>query len=166
MRCPHCYASEDKVIDSRTCKEGEAIRRRRECISCGKRFTTYEEIVRAELFVIKNDGRREEFSPANIRRGIELACWKRQVTQADLDHLILDITRTIYDRVESEIKSSEIGGIVMAALQEFDDVAYIRFASVYRQFADVDEFIKELKEITSVNKKSRKKQSARVTHQE
>ncbi len=149
MRCPHCSFNGDKVIESRTVKEGDAIRRRRECTSCGKRFTTYEEVVKTELFVIKNDGRREEFRPASIRRGIELACWKRNIRTEDLDRMQQEVVRMITDEHENEVSSSEIGAAVMKVLKKYDEVAYIRFASVYRQFTDAEEFISQVKEVST-----------------
>lgn len=149
MRCPHCSFNGDKVIESRTVKDGEAIRRRRECADCGKRFTTYEEVVKTELFVIKNDGRREEFRPATIRRGIELACWKRNVRSEDLDIMRDKVVRFVTEKYEGEVTSSQIGTAVMDVLKECDEVAYIRFASVYRKFTDAAEFISQVKEVST-----------------
>lgn len=149
MRCPHCSNNGDKVIESRTVKDGDAIRRRRECNDCGKRFTTYEEVVKAELFVIKNDGSRDEFRPASIRRGIELACWKRNLRTEDLDRMQNEVVKTVTEKFESEVKSSQIGEVVMQVLKDFDEVAYIRFASVYRKFTDAEEFINQVKEVAA-----------------
>ncbi len=146
MRCPQCNGNEDKVLESRSVKDGRAIRRRRKCLACEKRFTTYEEIVRAELYVIKNDGRREEFSPMNIRKGIERACWKRNLTSDDLDGLLQRVVKIISEKFEGDVSSSEVGKVVMQQLKETDEVAYIRFASIYRQFTDASEFISEVQE--------------------
>lgn len=157
MRCPNCACTEDKVIDSRTSKDGYAIRRRRECLKCTNRFTTYEEVVRSEIHVIKNDGRREEFSPAKIKDGVQRALWKCNVVDDDIERLKQDIIREINERFDNEVNSSQIGECVMKQLKGFDDVAYIRFASVYRKFADVDEFIDELKEMRNKKPIGRKR---------
>lgn len=151
MRCPHCGFNGDKVIESRSVKDGEAIRRRRECADCGKRFTTYEEVVKTDVFVIKNDGRREEFRPATIRRGIELACWKRHLRSEDLDRMQYEVVRKVTENYESEVSTSQIGEVVMQVLKKYDEVAYIRFASVYRQFTDAEEFIDQVKQVSIEN---------------
>ncbi|MGL4853816.1 MAG: transcriptional regulator NrdR [Lentisphaeria bacterium] len=144
MRCPHCSNKEDKVIESRTIKDGDVIRRRRECFGCGRRYTTYEEVVRSDLFVIKNDGCREEFTPSNIRKGIELACWKRKISSEELDEMQQQCVQRITEKYEDEVKSSDIGAVVMEVLKEHDHIAYIRFASIYRNFTDAEDFISEV----------------------
>lgn len=138
MKCPKCGKDDDKVLDSRAARDGAAIRRRRECLACGHRFTTYEEIDRDEVRVIKRDGRREPFSRAKLERGVRIACEKRPVSD--------DQVRTLIDSVVSaldgdEISSEKIGELVMERLHKLDEVAYIRFASVYRRFTDVNQFL-------------------------
>ncbi|NMA43076.1 MAG: transcriptional repressor NrdR [Oligosphaeraceae bacterium] len=148
MRCPKCSCNDDKVIESRVSKEGETIRRRRQCLSCSHRFTTYETVLPAEITVVKNDGRREEFKPDKLRAGIKLACWKRAVSPETMDKLVGDITNSLASLSESEVSSRQIGEMVMAALKEIDEVAYVRFASVYRKFNDADAFISEVKKLS------------------
>ncbi|MEA2013467.1 MAG: transcriptional regulator NrdR [Verrucomicrobiota bacterium] len=145
MKCPKCNCEEDKVIDTRTSREGAAIRRRRECLDCQYRFTTYEEVVlRPELSVIKNDGTREEFSLSKIRRGVDMACWKRPIHQEEIEKIVKNVSTKISATYVDEIASSKIGAIVIEELRTMDKIAYIRFASVYRSFADVEEFAKEI----------------------
>ena len=147
MKCPTCGHLEDKVIDSRSAKEGQAIRRRRECLSCHRRFTTYETVETTPLFVIKKDGRREAFSREKILNGLYRACEKRPIPaerlQAIVDTLEADLMRQGLD----EVKSSEIGERVMEALHQLDEVAYVRFASVYRHFKDLNQFLEELRSL-------------------
>jgi transcriptional repressor NrdR len=145
MRCPKCGHSDDKVLDSRSAREGASIRRRRQCLSCEYRFTTYEEIVKDELRVIKRDNRREEFSRLKLERGLMRACEKRPVS-ADQIHDLVDQVIESFEG-ESEVTSEQIGQAVMTRLHRLDDVAYIRFASVYRRFADVNQFLKAVKDI-------------------
>ncbi len=145
MRCPSCGHPESKVIDSRDLDEGKAIRRRRECLKCGSRFTTYERIEATNFFVIKKDGRREKFSRDKLRAGIEKACEKRPISSDQIEHLITGIERELGAGAEMEIPSARIGELVMERLRELDEVAYIRFASVYRSFADLATFEKELR---------------------
>jgi transcriptional repressor NrdR len=145
MKCPSCGCQEDKVIDSRTSKEGASVRRRRECIECQYRFTTLEEVVPAEMSVIKRDGNREEFDAQKIRDGMNKACWKRPVRETQIDKLTDDVLKQIEQSGEREIESERIGEIVMVKLQDIDEVAYVRFASVYRKFKDIDQFIDEIK---------------------
>lgn len=146
MRCPHCYCLEDKVVDSRIIKEGAGVRRRRECSNCEHRFTTYESIIHAELKVIKKkENLREDFDREKIRFGVEKACWKRPVSPQDIDRTVDNIVSEIECDFDREIKSKEIGNRVMKALKELDEVAYVRFASVYRQFKDIEQFIEEIK---------------------
>ena len=147
MKCPYCGYKEDKVMDSRTTKEDSSIRRRRECLKCGKRFTTYEYIEEIPLMVIKKDGRREPFDRKKILAGIMKACEKRPVSVEKTEEIVQDIERQILRKFEREVPSSEIGERVMEKLASLDDVAYVRFASVYRQFKDVNQFMKELKDI-------------------
>lgn len=144
MRCPKCSNMGDKVVDSRSVREGGAIRRRRKCLKCGYRFTTYEEIVKNKLRVAKRDGRHEEFSKDKLFSGIERACEKRQISVAELETLtdnIITELEAIHDR---EVPSMEIGKLVMKHLEQLDEVAYVRFASVYRRFRDVNQFLSEV----------------------
>ncbi len=145
MKCPRCNHHEDRVIDSRISKEGISVRRRRECINCLHRFTTIEEIVPAEIYVVKRDQRREEFSPAKIRYGLKKACWKRPIGEEQINQIVANIQQQVEELGEREITGAAIGNIVMKYLRELDEVAYVRFASVYRQFKDIDQFISEIK---------------------
>ena len=146
MRCPQCQCQDDKVVDSRTVKEGVGVRRRRECMNCGHRYTTYESIIHAELKVIKKDGQlREEFDREKIRFGIEKACWKRPISGEDIELMTEKIIKGIETDFDREVATPEIGKRIMNALREKDEVAYVRFASVYRQFKDIDQFIEEIK---------------------
>ncbi|MBO4490253.1 MAG: transcriptional repressor NrdR [Lentisphaeria bacterium] len=147
MRCPRCACQNDKVIDSRATKEGAGVRRRRECLQCGHRFTTHEEIIQAELKVVKRDNTREEFDPEKIRRGVEKACWKRDIAQEEIDSVVQKVCRELEADYEREVPSKDIGEHLMEALRALDKVAYIRFASVYRDFQGVDEFISEVRSI-------------------
>jgi transcriptional repressor NrdR len=147
MRCPRCACQNDKVIDSRATKEGAGVRRRRECLQCGHRFTTHEEIIQAELKVVKRDNTREEFDPEKIRRGVEKACWKRDIAQEEIDSVVQKVCRELEADYEREVPSKDIGERLMEALRALDKVAYIRFASVYRDFQGVDEFISEVRSI-------------------
>jgi len=146
MRCPRCTCQDDKVVDSRATKEGAGVRRRRECLNCGHRFTTYEEIIQAELKVVKRrDNRREDFDREKLRRGIEKACWKRDIPPEKIDALLNKIITAIESEYDREVDSHDIGNRTMMALKELDKVAYVRFASVYRDFKDIDEFIEEIR---------------------
>ena len=147
MKCPFCGSDTDKVVDSRSSKNGESIRRRRECQKCNQRFTTYEYIEDVSLNVIKTDGSREPFDRKKLLRGITISCAKRPVPTDKLDEIVDQIAREIEARGEREISSKTIGEIVMAHLKELDEVAYVRFASVYRKFKDKSEFMNELKSI-------------------
>lgn len=151
MKCPYCRVDNDRVIDTRISEEGFAIRRRRICNQCEKRFTTYERVTELDIKVIKKDGARENFKPEKIRQGLERACWKRPIPTGVLEQAIFEITQKIYQAVDSEIESQAIGEIVMNQLIEIDDVAYIRFASVYRQFADIHDFVEEVRPILDRN---------------
>ena len=147
MQCPSCRAADTRVVDSRLGKEGDAIRRRRHCERCGQRFTTYERIELTLPMVVKKDGRRQPFDRARIASGLTRACEKRPVSMDTIETLATQIERTMMERGESEITSREIGEAVMAALHELDAVAYVRFASVYREFRDVHEFMRELEDL-------------------
>ncbi len=145
MRCPYCNNNENKVTDSRETAEGLAIRRRRECINCGKRFTTYEYVERTPLMVIKKDGRREPFNRQKILNGLLKACEKRPISVEKLEDIITKIEAQLQKKFEQEVESPYIGELVMEKLAGLDDVAYVRFASVYRQFKDINQFMRELK---------------------
>lgn len=145
MRCPYCRNMEDKVIDSRMSGEGVSIRRRRECLKCGKRFTTYEYVERASLMVVKRDGTRKRFDREKIKAGIMKACEKRPVSMDDIERIVEEVEREVQKKTDNEIKSTMIGNAVMEKLHDLDEVAYVRFASVYRRFKDVSHFMKELK---------------------
>ena len=149
MRCPFCGALESKVVDSRLVKEGTAIRRRRECLGCSRRITTYERIEHILPLVVKRDGRRESFDRAKILKGIEKACEKRPISVDTLDRLVNRIEAGCQERGDREIESTDIGERVMEALQRLDEVAYVRFASVYRQFGDLGDFMAELRDLIS-----------------
>ncbi|MDO5783647.1 MAG: transcriptional regulator NrdR [Eubacteriales bacterium] len=144
MKCPYCKFTESKVIDSRPTVDGESIRRRRVCLQCGKRFTTYETIETSSLMVIKKDGSRQPFDREKLMRGIVKACEKRSVTKAQMDALLTDLEQKLYARQENEVSSRIIGEMVLERLVQIDEVAYIRFASVYRDFKDVHSFMEEL----------------------
>ena len=149
MLCPKCHSSEDKVIDSRLMNNGETIRRRRQCLNCNYRFTTHETIIPVNITtVIKRDGRREEFSVDKLREGIRMACWKRNISSEVLDRIVGDITIRLTLLSQSEISSQEIGEMAMEALKQVDEVAYVRFASVYRHFKDADAFVHEVKSLS------------------
>lgn len=145
MKCPFCGGSDDRVVDSRESREGEVIRRRRECESCGRRFTSYETIEEIPYMVVKKDGRRETFDRKKLRAGLVKACEKRPVSPAQLDAIVDEIETRLHDTEEREVGTTDIGARVMDRLRELDKVAYVRFASVYRKFEDVDEFLSELK---------------------
>ena len=147
MRCPFCDSADTKVIDSRPTEEGHAIRRRRGCEKCGKRFTTYEKVEETIIMIIKKDGRREAFDRNKIMSGIIKACEKRPVAVADMERVVNEIERGLNNMMEKEIDSTFIGELVMEKLKELDEVAYVRFASVYRQFTDVNTFIKEIEKL-------------------
>ena len=145
MRCPFCGHLESKVVDSRSSKEGDSIRRRRECLKCGRRYTTYERIEEVTQMVIKKDGRREPFDRWKIKSGIIKACEKRPVSLEQVESLIDGVERTLFNSTEHEVSTEVIGQAVMERLKQLDEVAYVRFASVYRQFRDLNEFMSELK---------------------
>lgn len=147
MRCPFCKAKDSKVIDSRSSDDDMSIRRRRECMECGRRFTTYEEVEQVPLMVIKNDGRRLAFDSNKILQGLIRSCDKRNIPMDDILRLSRDIERSIRNSADREITTNEIGELVMDKLRDFDEVAYIRFASVYRKFADITMFRDELEQL-------------------
>ncbi|MBD8946632.1 MAG: transcriptional regulator NrdR [Clostridiales bacterium] len=147
MKCPFCEYEESKVIDSRPTDEGEAIRRRRECLKCGKRFTTYEKIENIPLMVIKKDGSRQMFDRQKLLNGIMRACEKRPVKTSDMEHIVTEIEAATQNLLEREISSQKIGEMVMERLPKIDEVAYVRFASVYRQFKDINTFVEEVNKL-------------------
>jgi transcriptional repressor NrdR len=149
MKCPFCGHVEDKVIDSRSSNEDKSVRRRRECLKCKKRFTTYEYIEEAPLLVIKKDGRREAFDRNKIISGILKACEKRPVSMEKVEAVVDRVEKDLQKNFDREVKAQVIGEIVMDQLHKVDEVAYVRFASVYRQFKDINHFMKELKDLLS-----------------
>ncbi|WP_419023369.1 transcriptional regulator NrdR [Emergencia sp.] len=147
MRCPYCENPDTKVIDSRPTEEGHAIRRRRGCENCGKRFTTYEKVEESIIMIIKKDGRREAFDRSKVMSGIVKACEKRPVPMAEIERIVDEIERGLNNLMEKEVESNFIGELIMDQLKKVDEVAYVRFASVYRQFTDVNTFIKEIEKL-------------------
>lgn len=152
MKCPSCGFKENKVVDSRLTRESDVIRRRRECFECGRRFTTYERIEENLPFVIKKDGRREPFDREKILTGIKKACEKRPISLATMEELVSKIEKSLVEIGDKEIPSEIIGEKIMKELHGLDEVAYVRFASVYRQFKDINEFMSELKELLDEKK--------------
>ncbi len=148
MRCPKCGCVEDKVIETRASREGDVIRRRRECAECQCRFTTRETLGVGEMVVVKRDGSLAEFDPDKIHASIRHACWKRTVSTKEIDRVVTDITRRLNNLQQREIESKYIGELVMEALQDMDEVAYVRFASVYRRFQGIGEFIDEVRNLS------------------
>ncbi|WP_122788454.1 transcriptional regulator NrdR [Intestinibacillus sp. Marseille-P6563] len=144
MKCPFCNYQDSKVVDSRPTDEGTSIRRRRECLQCGKRFTTYETVERLPLMLIKRDGTRQPYSRDKLLAGVMKACEKRPVSQQRLEQLVDQVEQKLFGTLESEVSSKTIGEMVMEELREIDEVAYVRFASVYRQFKDINTFMEEL----------------------
>lgn len=149
MRCQYCNCTESKVIDSRPTEEGNSIRRRRECCGCGKRFTTYEKIEQTPLMVVKRDGRREAFDIQKVRSGILHACEKLPVSVKQMEDVTLHIEQAAYSASDGEISSQKIGDMVMTELRRLNDVAYVRFAAVYRKFTDLETFMSELQKLVS-----------------
>lgn len=147
MKCPFCKETDNKVIDSRLSKDGTEIRRRRECLVCARRFTTYEHIEKIPIMIIKKDGRREVFSRQKVRNGVQKACQKRDISVNQIETFIDELERDLGETGEKEIPSSYLGEKIMAKLHALDDVAYVRFASVYREFKDVNDFFAELKSL-------------------
>ena len=152
MKCPFCEHTESKVLDSRSTEDDEQIRRRRECLNCGSRFTTYEKIEKIPIYVIKRDGTRQIFSREKLLGGLMKACEKRPVPVATLEKAVDEIEAQLYNSLDLEITSKLIGELAMAKLKDIDEVAYVRFASVYRQFADVESFKKELSKLLGEKK--------------
>lgn len=144
MRCPFCKVDNDKVVDSRQSSEGAVVRRRRECVACGKRFTTYERVEEAPLRVIKKDGSRAPFDREKIRHGIQRACEKRPVSEARIDEIVQSIDDEVSRKYEREVPTRVIGELIMQKLKEVDTVAYVRFASVYREFKDMSDFLETI----------------------
>ena len=147
MKCPDCGDQDSKVIDSRHSEDGASIRRRRECLACQKRFTTYETVESLPIIVVKKDGSRQSFDRTKILNGMVRACEKRPVSMAEMEAAVTDIEQVMQNSLEREISSSEIGELVMERLKPLDEVAYVRFASVYRQFKDINSFMQELNKI-------------------
>jgi transcriptional regulator NrdR len=145
MKCPFCGFLEDKVVDSRESKEGDSIRRRRECLECGRRFTSYERIDEIPYMVVKKDGRREAFDRKKVMSGLLRACEKRPISASQLESIVDEAEKAVQDSPDRELSTSEIGKIIMKRLKTLDKVAYVRFASVYLEFEDVSEFMNELK---------------------
>ena len=147
MKCQYCSCLDSKVIDSRPTDDGNSIRRRRECTNCGRRFTTYEKVELSPLFVVKRDGRRESFDSQKIKAGILHACDKLPVSMQQIDEIVTRVEQKAYASMDSEIQSEKIGDMVMSELKELNDVAYVRFAAVYRKFTDVGTFMNELQKL-------------------
>ncbi len=144
MRCPFCEADNDRVIDSRPSQDGGATRRRRECLNCDRRYTTYERFEAIELKVVKKDGVREPFDPEKLRGGLAKACWKRPISDDQIETIVNEVQAKLLGNGDSEVESHELGSLVMSPLRDLDQVAFVRFASVYRQFEDVRDFVEEL----------------------
>lgn len=157
MKCPHCSHPEDHVIDSRPVENGSVIRRRRECLSCARRFTTYERLEVIPLVVLKSDNRREPFDRAKLREGVLRACKKRDITVEQVERLVTEVETSLQEDYVMEVPSKAIGDLVLARLKELDPVAYIRFASVYRQFSDMDTFLNEVRGLKQEQKLKAKK---------
>ena len=154
MRCPYCSHTEDKVIDSRPAEDNSAVRRRRECLKCGSRFTTYEKVEDTQLIVIKKDGSRQLFDRTKITNCIMKACAKRPVSLDQAEEIAISVEQQLLNSMKREVSSKEIGELIMTRLKDLDEVAYVRFASVYKQFKDVDSFMDELK--TMIEKKEKR----------
>lgn len=162
MKCPFCGHTEDKVVDSRVGRNGEFIRRRRECLRCSRRYTTYEYIEDVLPMVVKRDGRREPFDRQKLRSSILKACEKRSVGVQAVDDIVLDVEARLHERAEKEISSLELGEMVMEHLQRLDQVAYVRFASVYRQFKDIAQFMNEVKGLLRTQEKKGRRPKAKA----
>lgn len=152
MKCMYCGCEDSKVIDSRSADEGRTIRRRRECVQCGKRFTTYETIEDTPVLVVKSGGTRQSYDPLKVKNGIIKACEKRPVSMEKIEQLVDEVTKKIYNSMEQEISSKQIGEMVMEGLKNLDEVAYVRYASVYRSFTDIDSFMQELQKMIATRK--------------
>jgi transcriptional repressor NrdR len=145
MKCPSCQSDNDRVIDSRASQDGYAIRRRRQCLDCKRRYTTYERVEGPAFKVVKKDGSREPYDRLKIKQGLEKACWKRPVSDAQIEAVLVAVENDLESRFDTEVESRLLGELVMQQLRELDEVAYVRFASVYRQFKDLRDFVDELK---------------------
>ena len=152
MKCLFCGCEDSKVIDSRSADEGRTIRRRRECVNCGKRFTTYETIEDTPVLVVKSSGLRQAFDAQKIKNGIIKSCEKRPVSMSEIDDMVGSVTKQVYNSMEQEVSSKAIGEMVMEELKNYDEVAYVRYASVYRSFNDIESFMQELQKLID-NKK-------------
>lgn len=155
MKCLYCECTESKVIDSRSADDDKTIRRRRECIACGRRFTTYETIEVTPILVVKNNGTRQSYNAEKVRNGIIKSCEKRPVSISVIDDMVADISKQVYNSMESEISTKAIGEMVMERLKKVDEVAYVRYASVYRSFKDLSSFMSELKQMMKAEKRER-----------
>ncbi len=165
MKCPFCAHLEDKVVDSRESKDGDSIRRRRECIECGRRFTSYERIDEIPYMVVKKDGKREGFDRNKIMAGLLRACEKRPISAPQLESIVDSVEKYVQESLDRERPTSDVGKIIMQRLKELDKVAYVRFASVYLEFEDVSEFMNELKDLVRARDKSTKSKKAKVKRQ-
>lgn len=165
MKCPFCGFLEDKVVDSREAKDGDSIRRRRECLECGRRFTSYERIDEIPYMVVKKDGKRETFERNKIMAGLLRACEKRAISASQLEAIVDSVEKTVQDIADRELATNEIGKVIMRRLKELDKVAYVRFASVYLEFEDVSEFMTELKDLVRARDKAVKSKKAKVKRQ-
>ena len=154
MKCPYCLSDNDRVLDSRASQDGFAIRRRRECLDCKRRYTPYERIEATTVKIVKKDNSREPFDHAKIKRGLEKACWKRPISDQQLEAVIAAVASEIEANFESEVESRQVGELVMKQLRSLDEVAYVRFASVYRQFKDVQDFVEELRPMLAESRKT------------
>ncbi|HEX4149980.1 MAG TPA: transcriptional regulator NrdR [Pirellulales bacterium] len=154
MKCPFCRVDNDRVIDSRASEDGFAIRRRRECLDCRRRYTTYERIEDWAIKVVKKDGTRTPFERDKIKRGLEKACWKRPIGEEQIEAIVSGIETEIYASFESEVPSQHLGELVMRHLRKLDQVAFVRFASVYREFKDVRDFVEELEPMLEENRRT------------
>lgn len=153
MKCPICRTDNDRVIDSRTAQHGYVIRRRRECLKCHRRYTTYERIEEPEVKIIKKDGSRVPFERDKIKAGIAKACWKRPISDEQIEQIVAAVESEIYQRNEPEVESREVGELVMKQLRLLDQVAFVRFASIYREFKDIRDFVDELQPMLSEGKR-------------
>ena len=158
MKCLYCNCTDSKVVDSRAADDDKAIRRRRECTGCGRRFTTYETIEFAPVLVVKNNGTRQSYNAEKVRNGIIKSCEKRPVPMHVIDEIVSDISKQVYNSMESEITSKEIGEMVMERLKKVDEVSYVRYASVYRSFKDLSSFMAELKQMMKAENKGDKQE--------
>ena len=163
MKCPFCQCDNDRVIDTRTGPDGSATRRRRECLDCKRRYTTYERIEGTTVKIVKQDGTREPFDHIKIKRGLEKACWKRPISDAQLERIIAEVEDDLETNFDSEVESRYVGELLMQHLRDLDQVAYVRFASVYRRFEDVHDFISELRLMLDEPRHSEKEREAAVS---